>query len=273
MEDYFTIAALVAALALIGAFAGLMAGLLGIGGGVVIVPALYYIEGLLGVADIHRMHLAVGTSLAVIMMTALTSVVTHWRLKAVDTAILKTYGPGVLAGVLAGTLIAAAVKGAVLTAVFAAAAIVVSVNMLRGHRAWKLGPVMPGRAGAGVLGLLTGAVSTMAGIGGGAMTVAILTLYSVPIHVAVGTASAVGVLVSLPGAIGFVAIGWNMAELPPYSLGYVNLAAFAVLAPITAAMAPRGARLAHRLPGRALGLVFAGFLGLAALNMLWGLVP
>jgi uncharacterized membrane protein YfcA len=119
--------------------------------------------------------------------------------------------------------------------------------------------------------LLTGVVSTMAGIGGGAMTVAILTLYATPIHLAVGTASAVGVLVALPGAIGFVAIGWGAAELPPLSLGYVNLAAFAVLAPVTAAMAPVGARLAHRLPQKALARVFAAFLGVAALHMLWNL--
>lgn len=273
MEDLMTFAALAAGLALIAAFAGLMAGLLGIGGGVVIVPALYYVEGFLGVADVHRMHLAVGTSLAVIMVTAVTSVATHWRHGAVDLGILKTYAPGVLVGVLAGTLIAAMVKGAVLTIVFASAAIAVSVNMLRGNRAFRLGTAMPGRAGSAALGLLTGGVSTMAGIGGGAMTVAILTLYSAPIHMAVGTASAVGVLVSLPGAVGFAMIGWNMAELPPFSLGYVNLAAFAVLAPVTAVMAPIGARLAHRMPQRGLGFVFAGFLGLAALNMLWSLVP
>lgn len=272
MDDVLTVAALAAGLSVIGAFAGLMAGLLGIGGGVVIVPALYYAEGLLGVAEAHRMHLAVGTSLAVIVVTATTSVTTHWRHKAVDTAILRTYAPGVLAGVLAGTVVAALVEGAVLTAVFAIAAIAVSLNMLRGNRAWRLGPAMPGRAGSGALGLLTGAVSTMAGIGGGAMTVAILTLYSTPIRIAVGTASAVGVLVSLPGAAGFVAIGWNMAELPPWSFGYVNLAAMAVLAPVTAVMAPVGARLAHRIPQRALALVFAVFLGLAALNMLWGLL-
>jgi uncharacterized membrane protein YfcA len=103
------------------------------------------------------------------------------------------------------------------------------------------------------------------------MTVAILTLYSAPIHIAVGTASAVGVLVALPGAIGFVAIGWGAAELPPLSLGYVNLAAFAVLAPVTAVVAPVGARLAHRLPQRSLARVFAAFLGVAALHMLWTL--
>jgi uncharacterized membrane protein YfcA len=271
MDDTLTLAALAAGLALVGAFAGLMAGLLGIGGGVVMVPALYYVAGFLGVAEVHRMHLVVGTSLAVIVLTAATSVATHWRHGAVDTAVLRSYGPGVLVGVLAGTLIAAVVEGGVLTAVFAVAALAVSANMARGMPARTLGSALPGAAGARALGLLTGVVSTMAGIGGGAMTVAILTLYSMPIHLAVGTASAVGVLVALPGAIGFVAIGWGAAELPPLSLGYVNLAAFAVLAPVTAAMAPVGARLAHRLPQKGLARVFAAFLGLAALHMLWNL--
>src|SRR5690606_4951366 len=111
---------------------------------------------------------------------------THWRHGAVDAAILRLYGPGVLAGVLLGTVIAALVSGMVLTAVFACAALAVSVNMALGDRAGRLGERLPWRGGTAALGLLTGAVSTMAGIGGGAMTVAILTLYSVPIHLAVG---------------------------------------------------------------------------------------
>lgn len=271
MEDNLQIALLIAALAGAGALAGLMAGLLGIGGGVVMVPALFYAEGLLGVAEAHRMHLAVGTSLAVIVVTSLSSSFTHWRAGAVDRRVLATYGPGVLAGVVAGTLIAAVVSGVVLSAVFAVAALIVAANMVSGE-AWKrFGPAMPGRAGSAALGLATGAISTMAGIGGGAMTVAIMTLYSARIHVAVGTAAVIGVLVSVPGALGFGVIGWGVADLPRFSLGYVNLAAFAVMAPLTTLMAPFGARLAHRLPARGLARAFALFLAAAALNMLWTL--
>ncbi len=271
MEETFPLAAVFAALACAGALAGLMAGLLGIGGGVVMVPALFYAGGVLGVADVHRMHLAVGTSLSIIVVTSVVSSIAHWRRGAVDSAILRTYAPGVLVGVLVGTMVAAWVAGAVLTVVFAACALVVAGNMLRGDGFRTLGPKMPGPVGSGLLGATTGIVSTMAGIGGGAMTVAILTLYSMRIHLAVGTAAVVGILVSVPGTIGFVAIGWQVAELPPWSLGYVNLAAFIVMAPLTAVMAPLGARLAHRLPARGLARIFALFLGAAALNMLWSL--
>jgi uncharacterized membrane protein YfcA len=272
LEDVTTLGLIAAALGLTAAFAGLMAGLLGIGGGVIIVPALYYVEGLLGVPEAHRMHLAVGTSLAIIVVTSIASMGQHWRLKAVDKTLLKAYGPGVLIGVGIGAGLAAVVSGAVLTAVFAFCALVVAFNMATGQPAHKFGPALPGVAGSGALGLLTGVVSTLAGIGGGAMTVAILTLYSVPIHIAVGTASAVGILVSVPGALGFAGIGWAVTGLPPGSFGYVNLAALIVMAPLTAFMAPMGARLAYRLPSRGLARIFAGFLGLAALNMLWNLI-
>lgn len=272
MTDPSTLAVIIAALAAAGAFAGLMAGLLGIGGGVVIVPSLWYVEGILGVPEAHRMHIAVGTSLAVIVLTSLTSMRTHWKLGKVDTDILRVYGPGVLAGVLAGTVAAAFVAGSVLTAVFAVAALGVSVNMALGDRAGRLGDRLPRARWSAVLGFLTGSVSTMAGIGGGAMTVAILTLYSVPIHIAVGTSSAVGAIVSVPGALGFAGIGWGVEELPPASLGYVNLAGVAVIAPMTMLMAPIGARLAHRLPRLVLARIFAVFLGIAAIRMLWSLL-
>ncbi len=271
MEQTFPLVAVFIALGCAGALAGMMAGLLGIGGGVVMVPALFYAGGVLGVADVHRMHMAVGTSLSIIVVTSVVSSIAHWRRGAVDRAVLGSYAPGILAGVLIGTLVAAWVAGAVLTAVFAVCALAVSANMLCGDGFRTLGPKMPGPMGSGLLGLTTGVVSTMAGIGGGAMTVAILTLYSMRIHPAVGTAAVVGILVSVPGAVGFAVIGWRVGELPPWSLGYVNLAAFAVMAPLTALMAPLGARLAHHLPARGLARIFALFLGAAALNMLWSL--
>jgi uncharacterized membrane protein YfcA len=271
MEQTLPLIAVFMALAGAGALAGLMAGLLGIGGGVVMVPALFYAGGVLGVADVHRMHLAVGTSLSIIVVTSVVSTVAHWRRNAVDREALRSYAPGVLAGVLTGTMVAAGVAGSVLTVVFAVCALAVAANMLRGDGFRTLGPKMPGPMGSALLGLITGVVSTMAGIGGGAMTVAILTLYSMRIHLAVGTAAVVGILVSVPGAIGFVLIGRGVAELLPWSFGYVNLAAFAVMAPLTALMAPLGARLAHRLPARGLARIFALFLGAAALNMLWSL--
>ena len=272
MENPLIIVILVLALAAIGAFAGLIAGMLGIGGGIVIVPALYHVQGILGIAEAPRMHLAVGTSLAVIVVTSLASLRAHWRLHAVDPALLRVYGPGVLAGVAAGTALAAVVSGAVLTAVFAAFALLAAANLAAGEPFRRFGDSMPGPAGSLAAGLTTGIVSTMAGIGGGAMTVTMLTLYAVPIHMAVGTASAVGVLVSVPGAAGFAAIGWDAPGLPTLSLGYVNLLGVAAIAPATAAMAPIGARLAHRLPHKMLARVFALFLAVAAARMIWSLI-
>jgi uncharacterized membrane protein YfcA len=263
---------IIAGLVVIGAFAGLIAGLLGIGGGIVIVPALYYAEELLGVAEAVRMHVAVGTSLAVIVVTSAFSFRAHWRLGAVDFAILRLYGPAVLAGVVIGAGVSGMVSGKVLSAVFGLFALAVALNMATGKPNTILGARLPGPWAVGSYGALTGAVSTMAGIGGGAMTIAMLTLYSVPIRSAVGTASAVGAVIALPGAVGFAVIGWGVGELPPASLGYVSLAGFAVIAPVTALVAPLGARLADRLPRRWLARVFALLLGAAALRMLSALV-
>lgn len=271
MDDPTTLGLIAAALVFTGAFSGLVAGLLGTGGGIILVPALFYTQGLLGIGDDLRMHMAVGTSLAIIVVTALASSTTHWRLGAVDLSILRSYGPGVVAGVVIGTGLASVVSGVVLGAVFATMAILVAINLAAGEPAYRLGKVLPGSAGRFAFGSVTGAVSTMAGIGGGAVTVAILTLFATPIHIAVGTASIVGVLVSVPGALGFAGIGWNVDSLPPYSAGYVNLVALLVMAPAATLMAPVGARLAHRLPRRRLAQVFALFLGAAALRMYWDL--
>ncbi len=249
MLDAASLLPIIAGLIVIGAFAGLMAGLLGVGEAV-------------------RMHVAVGTSLAVIVVTSAFSFYAHWRLKAVDFSILRLYGPSVFAGVVIGAAVSGVVSGKVRTGVFAVFALAVAINMVAGRPNVTLGDRLPGPLATGGYGALTGAVSTMAGIGGGAMTIAMLTLYAVNIRRAVGTASAVGAIIALPGAMGFAIIGWGQAGLPPASLGYVNLAGVAVIAPVTALMAPAGARLADRLPRRWLARVFALVLGAAALRML-----
>jgi uncharacterized membrane protein YfcA len=272
LEDTVTLVYLILGLITLGAFSGLFAGLFGIGGGILIVPVLYAMGEVIGVAESVRMHVAVGTSLAVIVVTSVSSAIAHRRLGAIDGNILKLYGPGVLIGVLVGAGMAALVPGTVLTMVFAGIALAVAINMATGEPRRKLGTVPPGAASMVGLGTLTGVISTMSGIGGGAMTVAIMTLYSVPIHIAIGTSSAVGVIVSVPGALGFLAIGWNAADLPPLTIGYVNLVGFAVIAPVTVFTAPLGARLAHRLPRKLLAIGFALFLCGAALRMIWKLV-
>jgi uncharacterized membrane protein YfcA len=269
--DIASIIFLVAALTAAGAFAGLLAGLLGVGGGIVIVPALFHLFSLLEVAEAVKMHLAVGTSLATIIATSLSSIRAHAKRGAVDWSILKGWGPWIAVGVAAGTAIAASVSGDALSAVFAAVALIVAVYMAFAPDGLRLASQPPrGPARAGIAGLI-GAISAMMGIGGGTLTVPTLVLSSVPVHRAVGTAAAVGLIIAVPGAIGFIIAGWGAAGLPWGSLGYVSVLGFAVIVPTTVAVAPLGARLAHAIDKVLLRRLFALFLAITALRMFYEL--
>jgi len=255
------------ALLLTGCFSGFLAGLLGVGGGIVVVPVLFQIFTSLDVADAVRMHLAVGTSLATIIVTSLASVRAHWRRGAVDLDLLRRWGPGIFVGVVAGTIVAGFVDGAVLTAVFAVVALVVALNMALARPSFRLAERVPHGLAATPIPLGIGFVSTLMGIGGGTLSVPILSLCGYPIHRAVGTASAVGFIIGVPGAIGFVIGGWGEAGLPPGSLGYVSLIGLGLILPTSMLFAPLGARAAHALPVRGLKRVFAFFLAVTAIRM------
>lgn len=271
MDTSFLVTAVIA-LTAAGALAGVVSGLLGVGGGIVTVPVMFEIFGLLGIDPAIRMHLAVGTSLATIIPTSITSARAHAKRGAVDRELLRKLVPPVFVGVLIGTLIAGPVKGQVLTAVFATAAFVVAVYMALRRDSWRISDHLPGRVGLGLLGGSIGAISVMMGIGGGTLGVPAMTLFNVPIHRAVGTASAIGLVVSLPGAIGFVIAGWGQPSLPPFSLGYVNLLASALLLPTMLWTVPLGARMAHSMSQTVLRLAFAGFLAVVATRMFLSLV-
>lgn len=255
-----------------GAGAGIIAGLLGVGGGIVVVPVLYHLFTHLGVDESVRMKVAVGTSLATIVATAWSSASAHYRRGTVDPEFLKGYGPVIVGGVLLGTAIAAWVRGPVLTGVFAVVALVVSVQIAFGSPNWKLGEHLPKGLGRVGIGTAIGALSAMMGIGGGTMTVPVMTMYGYPVHRAVGTAAAMGFVIGVPGAIGFVVGGWDVSARPPGSLGYVSLVGLALIAPTSMLMAPVGARLAHKLNTKALKRVFAVFLGLTSLRMFYGIL-
>jgi uncharacterized protein len=259
-------------LVLTGAVAGILAGLLGVGGGIVIVPALFHLFAGLEVAEAVRMKLAVGTSLATIVATAWASTAAHWRRGTVDLDFLRSYGPSVIAGVLLGSVLAAWVRGPTLTAGFAVLALTVSVQIGFGSPHWRLGQSMPGGWRRLGIGGGIGMVSGMLGIGGGSMTVPVMTMYGIPVHRAVGTAAATGFLIGLPGTIGFMAAGWNVADLPPLSLGYVSLVGFMLVTPTSILLAPLGAKLAHRVDTKVLKRVFAAFLAITALRMAWSLM-
>ncbi len=269
MQDPVFLLLLATTAALVGAFAGLLAGLLGVGGGVVIVPMLYVALGFLDVEESVRMHTAVATSLATLVPTAWNSMRSHRRRGAVDDAFLKSWGPWILAGAVAGVLLGGGAKPAVLTGVFGAVALMVAVHMALVSGDARIADSLPKGVGRVPLAFGIGGFSAVMGIGGGTLSVPLLTLFNYPIRRAIGTASAVGLIVGIPGAVGFAIAGWGAPDRLPLSLGYVSLVGFLMLAPTQTLMAPIGARMAHAIPQAAMRRVFAGFLAIAAARMLW----
>lgn len=256
---------LVIALAATGAFAGLIAGLFGIGGGVVMVPAMYYVFGALGYDGDRTMHVAVGTSLAVIVATSLRSVSAHAKKGAVDFDVLKAWAPFIVIGTLIGTVVADYIPSRGLTGLFGAMALLLSLQFFFGRPNWKLADDMPGGLPRIALGNTIGLLSALMGIGGGVMGVTLMTLCGKSIHRAVATAAGFGVAIGAPGAIGYIANGWG-SDAVPLSLGYVNMPGFVLLAGSAFFVAPVGAHLAHSLPADNLKRLFA--IGLAVVGVL-----
>lgn len=263
---------LVLGLLLTGVLAGILAGLLGVGGGIVVVPVLFYVFALLDIDPALRMHLAVGTSLAIIVPTSLRSARSHYHAGTVDTGLLRDLGPALLAGVVLGIVLSAVVSGRFLTAVFAIMAVLVAINMARSSGPPKITGTPPAGALRHGIGTFIGSVSTMMGIGGGTLSVPILDALGYPIRRSIGTAAAIGTIISVPGAVGFVWAGWGADALPPFSLGYVSLLGLAVIAPLTVLCAPFGVRLAMTMDTTHLKRAFAVFLFLTALSMLYSVL-
>ena len=262
------------AAALIGAgvVAGLLAGLFGIGGGAVLVPVFYKTYGLLGIDESVRMHVSIGTSLAIIIPTSMRSFWAHYKKGAVDMALLKAFILPVLVGVLIASAIAASISSAGLRIVFAVIAFTVAFKMLFGRQSWVLGANLPGRVGTSIAGVLIGLISALMGIGGGVLNNSFMTLYSRPIHQAVATSAGVGVLISVPGILGYIWAGWGAVGLPPFSSGFVNWLTVALIIPVTLLVAPYGAKLAHEWPKRRLEIGFGLFLIFVGARFLWTLI-
>ncbi|MDZ7801020.1 MAG: sulfite exporter TauE/SafE family protein [Trueperaceae bacterium] len=250
-----------------GAFAGLLAGLLGIGGGIVIVPALFTLFSVLEVDPAVRMPLAVGTSLSTIIVTATMSARSHYHRGAVDLALLRSWAPWILVGVIIGSVVARFAPQGVMLLVFATVALIVAGYMALAPEGVRLADDLPRGPVRWVIASLIGGVSSIMGIGGGTLSVPTLTLCSYPVRRAVGTGAAIGLLIAVPATVGMMAAGWGRVGLPTGSIGFVNVLGFAVLVPMTALMAPVGVRLAHRIPPRWLRRAFAAFLLLTALRM------
>lgn len=251
-----------------GLFAGFIGGLFGIGGGVVVVPALYFVFTALGVDESVRMHLAVGTSLSTIISTSWRSLQAHTKAGAVDFDVLKSWAPWITTGALLGAALAGVSNTFVLLLVFGGGLLAIAAQMGLARPNWRVFNDLPTGAPRALIAGGIGLFSAMMGIGGGALGVTVMTLCGRPIHRAVATASGFGAAIALPAALGYIVAGWAREGLPPWSFGFVSLPGFVALAVLTAITAPIGARLAHRLPQFTLKRAFAIFLALVALNML-----
>ena len=251
-----------------GAFAGVLAGLLGVGGGIVIVPILFHLFSGFGIDTSLAMPLAVGTSLSTIVLTSIASARKHYAKGGVDTALVRTWILPILVGVVIGSLAPSVIDGAKVKTVFGVMLVAVSLHMLASSR-WKLELFehLPARSIQVVLGIVVGGMSALLGIGGGTMMVPLLTLFAFPIHRAVSTASVFGLIISVPATVVYVANGWGRPDLPPLTTGYVNWAVFAILVPMSMWFAPLGVKLAYRLNVPQLKRAFAVFLCLVGFKM------
>ncbi len=266
MPDFSALLPMIAFLVVIGAFAGVIAGLLGVGGGIVLVPAFFYMFGYLGYTGPHLMQISIATSLATIVATSMRSVMAHHRKGAVDWALLRSWAPWMAIGAIGGVVVAALTTSTTLQAIFGILALLAGLYMAFGRDSWRLGPAMPAQPLGGGLASLVGFLSALMGIGGGTFGVPLMALYSMPIHRAIATASGFGMVIAVPAVIGFLALAVEGA--PPFTLGAVNIPAFLVVIGTTLLATPWGVRLAHTMNPKPLKRVFAVFLMLVALNML-----
>jgi len=251
---------------------GILAGLLGVGGGIVIVPALYFALSMTDMAPGLVMQVAVGTSLASIIFTSASSSWGHWKKGAIDVQLLKRWVPWIFVGTIAGAVVGGLVSGQVLIAVFAIVAFAVALDMIFRKPSGDEHPRSFSSAVWALLGVGAGAISAMMGIGGGTVCVPTLNFLGYDIRRAVGTSAAIGFFIGLPGAITYALTGLGQANLPPFSLGYVNLLLLVFLVPLTTTFARVGVAMAHSIPQARLRLLFGLFLIVTAANMVRDLV-
>lgn len=251
----------------VGAFAGTLAGLFGVGGGLVIVPALVFVFKSQGISETVLMHLAIGTSLATIVLTAIASLYAHHRRGAVRWDAVRRLSPGIVVGALLGAAVADALPTPVLRVFFALFELTVA-GLLWWNRQPAAQRGLPGTLGMNMAGGAIGALSSIVGIGGGTLTVPFLAWCHVPLRAAVATSSACGLPIALAGSLGFVVMGWNAAPLPALTSGYLYWPAFAGIGLASVLCAPFGARLAHTLPVASLRKFFALFLAMLGVRML-----
>ena len=260
------IALLVLALACGGLVTGLMAGLFGVGGGGVLVPVLYELFTLIGIDSTVRMHVTLGTSLAIMIPTTIKSFKAHSARGAVDRSFLNRMAAPVVVGVVVGIFIVRASPASALKWVWVVCAGLMAAKAFAGQDRWQLGNDIPKSRFVEIYGTVVGLVCTLMSVGGGAYITTMMTLYGRPIHQAVATASGFGPLIAIPGVLGYIWAGWGVPGLPMGCIGYVNLIGAAIVIPMSVMAAPWGVRLAHGFSRRHLELAFGSFLGLVAVR-------
>lgn len=251
-----------------GAVAGVLAGLLGVGGGIVLVPAFFYVFGALGFGGPQLMQICLATSLATIIVTSVRSVLSHNKKGAVDWDILRSWAPGIVLGAVLGMLTAASLRSGTLQLIFGILALIVGLYMVFGRSSWRIAPQMPQGLRRLAFSPLLGFMSVLMGIGGGSFGVPVMSLHGVAIHRAVATAAGFGVVIAVPAVIGFLFMPIEPSLRPPFTIGAVNLIAFFVVIAMTLLTAPIGVKLAHAMDAKPLKRAFGVFLTLVALNML-----
>ena len=239
---------------------GFMAGLFGIGGGLIMVPVLFYLFSFAGIDQAFVMHLAIGTSFSVIIPTSIISTMTHMKFKAVDFNIVKTFGVFVVLGVILGTIFAVSLKTSSLILFFSIMTMLFAIYFLITKE--KMNPLMRkvNLIYKVICGFLSGFLSAPMGIGGGVFNVPIFKMLGYPINVAIGSSAAIGFLISLIGAIGFAVSGSYLNIDVPFSLGFINIPTFLIFVPITAFMAKIGAKTVHKVDKGVLGKLFGIYL-------------
>jgi len=242
-----------------GGLSGFLAGVFGVGGGTVVVPVLYEVFVMLGVPDELRMPLCAGTSLALIIPTSIASFTSHRKTDAVNFDLLRLWSIPIIAGVIGGTVLARYAPATVFKSTFVLIALLTAVRLIFRDRLPTLGQEVPRRLTL-PYGLTIGLSASLIGIGGGILSNMIMTFHGRAIHESVATSAGVGVMVSIPGALGYMLAGWDRMGLPPFSIGFVSIAAVLALMPTSFLAARLGARVAHHLPKRRLELCFAAYL-------------
>ena len=268
MPDTMLLVQMLVLLIVIGGFAGVLAGLLGVGGGIVLVPAFFYAFQTLGYGGPQLMQMCLATSLATIIVTSLRSVSSHHKKGAVDWQILRGWAPGIALGAVAGVFVAASLRSATLQGLFGTVGIIIGLYLGLGRAEWRLGEAMPKGLRRALMSPFVGFMSVLMGIGGGSFGVPLMTLFGTPIHRAVATAAGFGVIIAVPSVLGFLFLPIDPAHRPPLTIGAVNLVAFGVVVAMTLMTAPLGVKLAHAMDPKPLRRIFGVFLTLVALNML-----